>query len=66
MSENGDHVTWRELNLALKPMLEDISEIKTDVKAIRGEAWLGPRGRELLTGAGLLSALVAIVLALLH
>lgn len=31
---NGTHVTWRELRLFVGPILEDVSEIKGDVKLI--------------------------------
>ena len=77
MSENGSHVTWRELNLALEPMKEDIGEIKTEAKALRGEMqtgfksiadsqWLGPQGRSFLAGGAILTSAVAILLALFH
>lgn len=33
-SSNGSHVTWRELNLVLKPLTEDVSEVKRDVKML--------------------------------
>lgn len=53
MSDNGAHVTWRELNLALGPIKDDVSEIKADVKALRtereSESWLGARGRSVAT-----------------
>lgn len=55
MSEtNGSHVSWRELNLALDPIKEDVAEIKSDVKAIRdsaGNTWFGPKGHSLITTA---------------
>lgn len=65
MANNGDHVTWRELNLALEPMKEDIVEIKTDVKALRGNTWLGPRGHEFLVGGSFLVCMVTLAVALL-
>lgn len=38
-SENGDHVTWRELNLALSPLKSDLSDLKRDVrKLLNGQA----------------------------
>jgi hypothetical protein len=60
---NGDHVTWRELNLALKPLVEDIGEIKADVKAMRSESWLGPRGRDFVTSMGLVGGVIAVLIA---
>ena len=40
MSEgNGTPVTWRELNLVVEPIKEDVQEIKQDVKRlVRGQA----------------------------
>jgi hypothetical protein len=36
---NGTPVTWRELNLVVDPIKEDVSEIKQDVKRlVRGQA----------------------------
>jgi hypothetical protein len=68
--DNGSHVTWRELNLALGPIREDVGEIKEDVKAIREQSWLGPRGKALVTTvvggvlvlviSGLVSAAIAL------
>lgn len=49
MTEN---VTRSELAAHLEPIKADIAEIKTDVKAIRDQSWLGPRGR------GVVNALV--------
>jgi hypothetical protein len=65
MSSNGDHVTWRELNLALEPIREDVQEIKRDVKDIRGNTWLGPRGHEFLVGGSFLVCVVTLAVALL-
>lgn len=31
---NGDHVTWRELNLALDPLKTEIATIGDDVKTL--------------------------------
>ena len=31
---NGAHVTWREFNLKLDPIIGDVAEIKTDVKLL--------------------------------
>ena len=37
MSEgNGSPVTWRELNLALSPLKEGLSEVRSDVKLLLG------------------------------
>ena len=77
MSENGSHVTWRELNLALEPIKDDIGEIKTEAKALRGEMqtgfkqiadsqWLGPQGRTFVAGGALLLAVVSIAVGFLH
>jgi tetrahydromethanopterin S-methyltransferase subunit F len=63
---NSDHVTWRELNLALDPIKQDVREIKAAVEDMRRQAWLGPKGRDLVAGAGILGAGVAILLAVLH
>jgi hypothetical protein len=38
MAENGSPVTWREMNLRLKPIEDDVGEIKTDVKTLLGKA----------------------------
>ena len=66
-----DHVTWRELNLtvgALKTDIgaikTDVSEIKADVKDMRGQSWLGPRGRDLVSAGSWLAATCAILLAI--
>lgn len=32
LAGNGAHVTWRELQLALKPLEDGLAEIKTNVK----------------------------------
>jgi len=34
MSENGDHVTWRELNLSLAPINTRLDNIASDVKLL--------------------------------
>lgn len=34
MTENGDHVTWRELRLFVGPIAEDVREVKDDVKLL--------------------------------
>jgi hypothetical protein len=31
---NGSHVTWRELDLVLKPLTSDVAEVKGDVKML--------------------------------
>lgn len=49
MSDNGAHVTWRELNLVLEPLRNDVAEIKGDVKTLLGQQFLSARGRQLLT-----------------
>jgi len=33
-SSNGSHVTWRELRLYVGPIIDDVAEIKTDVKLL--------------------------------
>lgn len=50
----NDFITERELNLALKPVTDDVAEIKADVKAILNRAWLGPRGRNAVAKTGLI------------
>lgn len=68
MSPSDDHVTWRELDLALGPIKEDIGEIKSDVKAIResasSNAWLGTRGRSFVNtvvGGALLALITTAI-----
>lgn len=33
---NGSPVTWRELNLVVEPIKEDVAEIRKDVKSLLG------------------------------
>lgn len=40
---NGDHVTWRELNLSLRPLKDNIKTIQEDVHEIRAALGAGPR-----------------------
>lgn len=65
MSDNTP-VTRYELDLVLRPIREDISEIKEDIHAIADSQWLGPQGRTFISGAGLIASAVAVAIALLH
>lgn len=60
---NGSPVTWRELDLALEPLKEDVREIKQALKESASQSWLGPRGRDMLVAGGCSSAIVAFVVA---
>jgi hypothetical protein len=74
--ENG-HVTRAELAAHLGPMQEDVRELRDGQDKLRSEMqagfakiadsqWLGPQGRTFLSGAGLVGAAVAILIAALH
>jgi len=65
------------IDQAFQDVRADIAEVKWSQHALvekldahfekqDREAWLGPRGRELVIGSGFLAALAAIVLALIH
>lgn len=65
MSEgNGDPVTWRELNLALKPLREGLARVEKKLDEAAQQAWLGPKGRDLLVAGGFSGAVAAICIAL--
>lgn len=61
-----NHITDRELEAHLGPIRSDIREIKNNLKEIADSQWLGPQGRTFIAGAGLISAMAAIVIAVLH
>jgi len=52
------------LDAHLNPIREDIREIKSDVKALRGNTWLGPRGHEFLVGGSLVATVGAVLVAI--
>lgn len=60
---NGDNVTWRELNLSLDPLKNDIAIIQEDVHEIRqalgaGPRWMGARANAIVDK--LLPAAIAV------
>lgn len=71
---NGSSVTRAELAAHIKGIDQrfanvesDIIEIKYGIQGIRDhvlqESWLGPRGREFVVGAGFVSAVAAVLIA---
>lgn len=69
---NGAHVTWRELNLALDPIRQDLARILQRLDERDERAWLGVRGhtiaQQAFTGlvVACLAAGVSLLVAFLH
>lgn len=61
---NGDPVTWRELNLALEPLKKGLKRVEDKIDDAASQAWLGPRGRDLLVAGGFSGAIAAVLIAL--
>lgn len=60
------HALEKLFDAKLEPVRDDLGEIKEALRAMAMEAWLGPRGREMITGAGLLASAVAVAIAVLR
>lgn len=76
---NGDPVTWRELNLALDPIKDDVKEVKHEITELRADltasklittnrAFLGARGVTVANGLliAVPAGLVSALVAFFH
>jgi len=63
----SDPATYREFDDFRDEVREEFKTVKTEMregfKAITDSQWLGPQGRTFLSGAGLVSAFAAILIA---
>lgn len=73
MTGNGTPATRMEVALVkelleaqIKPVAEDVGEIKATLNTMASQAWLGPKGRDLIVGAGFVSALAAVLVSVFH
>jgi hypothetical protein len=66
----SDPATYREFDDFREEVRKEFTAMKTEMregfKALTDSQWLGPQGRTFLSGAGLVSAFAAIILAIFH